>query len=87
MRYLDWCVEYRSLFNRESSTNVFDEESHSLNMSGIQRIKELEEQIADLKRQWPAHSIPPAMLQKLDELESELELECKKMENDNEDAQ
>ncbi len=56
-------------------------------MSGIQKIKELEEQIADLKRQWPAHSVPPAMLQKLDELESELELECKKMENDNEDAQ
>lgn len=87
MRYLDWCVEYRSLFNWASSTNVFDEESHLLNMSGIQRIKELEEQIADLKRQWPAHSVPPAMLQKLDELESELELECKKMENDNEDAQ
>ena len=80
-------MEYRSLFNRASSTNVFDEESHSLNMSGIQRIKELEEQIADLKHQWPAHSVPPAMLQKLDELESELELECKKMENDNEDAQ
>ena len=87
MRYLDWWVEYCSLFNWASSTNVFDEESHLLNMSGIQRTKELEEQIADLKRQWPAHSVPPAMLQKLDELEDELELECKKMENDNEDAQ
>jgi len=38
------------------------------------RIKELEKQIADLKRQWPAHSVPPAMLQRLDELEEELEI-------------
>lgn len=38
-----------------------------------ERIKELEKQIADLKRRWPAHSVPPAMLQQLDELEEELE--------------
>jgi hypothetical protein len=38
------------------------------------RIKELEKQIADLERQWPAHSVPPAMLQRLDELEEELEI-------------
>ena len=86
MRYLDWCVESRSLFNWASTTNVFDEESHLLNMSGIQKIKELEEQIADLKRQWPAHSVPPAMLQRLEELEDELEQENNKMNEESEDA-
>jgi hypothetical protein len=38
------------------------------------RIKELEAQIADLKKRWPAHSVSPAMLMQLDELEEELEL-------------
>jgi hypothetical protein len=33
------------------------------------RIKELEAQIADLKKRWPAHSVSPAMLMQLDELE------------------
>ena len=42
------------------------------------RIKELEKQIAELKRQWPAHSVLPAMLQRLDELEEELKMELKK---------
>ncbi len=36
------------------------------------RIKELEEKIADLKARWPAHSVPPAMWQQLEELEDEL---------------
>ena len=43
-----------------------------------ERIKELEKQIAELKRRWPAHSVPPTMLQQLDELEEELERELKK---------
>ena len=43
-----------------------------------ERIEELKEQIAELKRRWPAHSVPPAMLQQLDELEEELEREVKK---------
>jgi len=38
-----------------------------------ERIKELEKQIAELKRRWPAHSVPPTMLQQLDDLEEELE--------------
>ncbi len=42
------------------------------------RIRELQEQIAELKRRWPAHSTPPAMLQCLDELEEELENEKKR---------
>jgi ATP phosphoribosyltransferase regulatory subunit HisZ len=43
-----------------------------------ERIEELEKQIAELKRRWPAHSVPPPMLQQLDELEEELERELKK---------
>jgi len=37
------------------------------------RIKELEEKIADSKARWPAHSVPPSMWQQLEELEDELE--------------
>ena len=36
------------------------------------RIQELEEKIADLKKRWPAHSVPPMMMQELDDLEDEL---------------
>jgi hypothetical protein len=28
-----------------------------------ERIEELEKQIAELEARWPAHSVPPAMLQ------------------------
>jgi polyhydroxyalkanoate synthesis regulator phasin len=51
------------------------------------RIKELEKQIADLERQWPAHSVPPAMLQRLDELEEELEILREEMEAGEKDAE
>ena len=43
-----------------------------------ERIEELERQIAELNRRWPAHSVPPTMLQRLDELEEELESEVNK---------
>jgi hypothetical protein len=43
-----------------------------------ERIEELEKQIAELKRRWPAHSVPPTMFRQLDELEEELERERKK---------
>ncbi|MBN1773863.1 MAG: histidine kinase [Deltaproteobacteria bacterium] len=36
-------------------------------------IKEIEEQIADLKARWPAHSVPPSMWRELEELEEKLE--------------
>lgn len=42
------------------------------------RVKELEDQIADLERRWPAHSVPPSMLRKLEELEEELSRERRK---------
>jgi hypothetical protein len=38
-----------------------------------ERVTELEQKIADLKRRIPPHSIPPAMLLELEELEEELE--------------
>jgi hypothetical protein len=36
-------------------------------------IKELEERIAELKQRIPPHSVPPAMLEELDDLEERLE--------------
>jgi hypothetical protein len=36
------------------------------------RKEELQKQIAELKNSWPAHSVPPAMLEQLEDLEEEL---------------
>ena len=37
------------------------------------KVREIEDKIADLKARWPAHSVPPSMWQKLEALEEELE--------------
>ena len=37
------------------------------------KVREIEDKIADLKGRWPAHSVPPSMWQQLEELENELE--------------
>lgn len=37
------------------------------------KVREIEDKIADLKARWPAHSVPPTMWQQLEELEDELE--------------
>lgn len=37
------------------------------------KVKEIEDKIADLKARWPAHSVPPLMWQQLEDLEEELE--------------
>ncbi|MCK4368407.1 MAG: hypothetical protein KAV68_01880 [Dehalococcoidales bacterium] len=37
------------------------------------KVREIEDKIADLKARWPAHSVPPSMWQQLEELEAELE--------------
>ena len=37
------------------------------------KIREIEEKLTELKARWPAHSVPPSMWQKLEELEDELE--------------
>ncbi len=46
------------------------------------RIEQLERDIADLKARWPAHSVKPAMLQQLEELEDALERELLKAEEE-----
>jgi hypothetical protein len=38
-----------------------------------EKIKEIEDRIADLKKRWPSHSATPRMWQELEELEEELE--------------
>ena len=39
----------------------------------IDRIKEIEEEIAESRRRLPSHSVPPRRLQELEELKEELE--------------
>ena len=46
-----------------------------------EKIKEIEEKIADLKARWPAHSVPPSMWQQLETLEDELEAAKAEKEN------
>ena len=38
-----------------------------------EKVKEIEEKIADLKGRWPKHSVRPHMLQELEDLEAQLE--------------
>ncbi len=40
---------------------------------GTDRIKEIEDRIADLKARWPAHTVPSSMWQELEALEDELD--------------
>jgi hypothetical protein len=40
-------------------------------MINNKKIKKLKEEIAILRRQWPAHSVSPTMVQRLDDLEEE----------------
>lgn len=49
-----------------------------------ERVKQLEEMIADLKSRWPQppHSVPPQMLEQLDELEEALKHARKAEEKD-----
>ena len=42
------------------------------NYMNIEKIKELEKQIEDIKARWPAHSVSPDMYRSLEELEEEL---------------
>jgi hypothetical protein len=37
------------------------------------KVKEIEEKIAELKSRWPPHSVPPSMWMELEKLEAELE--------------
>lgn len=49
----------------------------------IESIKAIEDEIAELKARWPAHSVPPKMWQQLEELEEKLE-QAKKQKGTNE---
>jgi tRNA (adenine37-N6)-methyltransferase len=40
-----------------------------------EKVEGLKKQIEELKKRWPAHSVPPAMMTQLDELEEELSKE------------
>lgn len=42
------------------------------------RAAEIREQIVELKKSWPAHSVSPVMMAQLDELEEELAIELEK---------
>ena len=42
------------------------------------KIKELEQKIAELKSRWPEHSVPTSMWLELDDLEEELNTEKKR---------
>jgi hypothetical protein len=39
------------------------------------KVREIEDKIADLKARWPAHSVHPSMVQELEELEEKLEVQ------------
>jgi hypothetical protein len=47
------------------------------------RVRELKEEISELKARWPAHSVPPSMLQQLEDFEEELELLLVDIETEN----
>jgi hypothetical protein len=47
------------------------------------RVEELKKRISALKSQWPKHSVPPGLIQQLDDLEEELERELQKIQNQN----
>lgn len=55
-------------------------------MSKQQRLEEIEQEIAEIKRSLPAHSIPTAMLLNLEELEVELEKLQGSLERENDAA-
>jgi len=50
------------------------------------RVEDLKKQITDLKKRWPAHSVPPAMMEQLDDLEEALKIELERGSGSGEDA-
>lgn len=47
-----------------------------------ERIAYLEEELAELKRRWPVHSVPPSMVRRLEELEEECDSLRRQLERD-----
>ena len=56
-------------------------------LSGKNQVQWLEQRIADLEKRWPAHSVPPAMMQELDELEELLGEARSRQQREEDDAQ
>jgi len=67
--------QLRSWGNLQKSRQV----GYDKDMMSEDRVKELEKEIESLRKRWPAHSIPPAMMARLDALEEELTLALKQM--------
>ena len=62
----------RSVFERRLKAVISREETTTVKSVG-ERVKELEEKLADLLARWPAHSVPLHMWQQREDLEEELE--------------
>lgn len=45
----------------------------------IERIEIMEQQLEDLKKRWPAHSVKPQMIMEMEQLEEEIELLLEKV--------
>ncbi len=56
----------------EGCTHIFASREGNLS-GGDKEVERLEKQLADLEASWPAHSVPPSMLERLEELEEKLE--------------
>ena len=54
---------------------MWEQRSNAISRTAMNqsKIEQLERDIADLKARWPAHSVKPAMLQELEEMEATLE--------------
>jgi hypothetical protein len=65
----------RALVLRERLNNAAFERNKLRAVDTMKNAKAeaIRQQIADLKANWPAHSVPPSMWQKLEELEEALE--------------
>jgi len=49
----------------------------------IEKVKEIEKQIKELKACWPAHSVPSRMYERLEELEEKLEKQKRSQKKNN----
>jgi len=57
-------------------------------MNDAERLRQLEDQLADLKSRMPAHTVRPSMIMELEELEDEIDsLRAKMREEGTGDAQ
>jgi hypothetical protein len=50
-------------------------------------VEEIREKIKDLKKRWPAHTVPPALVMELDELEAALDAALKERREGKSDAE